>query len=191
MSLYSSRLEQAITTMLEAHGMARRKAGRGFQASHALAVAMIVYDFGFDEDTVISALLHDTLEDTDLAPGVIGQRFGLHVLETVQDVSEPARPRPWRERKLRYIGQIRTSPRVSSRAVAAADKIHNLGKMTEGLLQHGVQYARPFTAPLEDMLWYHQTVLDTLRAAWTHRILDEHARQYEAFRHACRVASER
>ena len=62
--MYSPRVEEAVTTMLEAHGVARRKAGQSFQATHALSVAMIVTDCGFDEDTVVAALLHTTRSRT-------------------------------------------------------------------------------------------------------------------------------
>ena len=187
--MYSLRVERAVTTMLEAHGLVRRKAGRGFEASHALAVAMIVSDFGFDEDTVIAAVLHDTLEDTSLEPAVIKQQFGPLVLAIVQDVSEPPHGHAWRDRKLRYIEQLRDSPRFGARAVAAADKIHNLSKMTTGLVDHGENYVRPFTARLDDMLWYHATVLDTLRRGWQHVILEEQTRRYTEFQEACRVVS--
>ena len=186
--MYSPRFEDAITTMLEAHGLNRRKAGRGFEASHALSVATIVADYGFEEDTIIAALLHDTLEDTDLDPAVIERRFGAPVLAMVLDVSEPAMPRRWRDRKLSYIEQLRTSARHGSHAVAAADKIHNLLKMTTGLRTHGTTYIRPFTAPVEDMTWYHQTVLDTLRAAWDHPILVEQARRLDSFVEAAALA---
>ena len=167
--------------MLEAHGLNQRKAGRGFEASHAFSVATIVADHGFAEDTVIAALLHDTLEDTDLDPTVIEQRFGVLVLDMVRDVSEPPMPRRWHDRKLSYIEQLRTSVRHGSHAVASADKIHNLSKMTEGLQAHGQTYIRPFTAPLEDMIWYHQAVVDTLRARWDHPILIEQAHRLDSF----------
>ena len=61
--------------MLEAHGLNRRKAGPGFQATHVLSVATIVSDYGFDEDVLIAAVLHDTLEDTHLPVEVIESRF--------------------------------------------------------------------------------------------------------------------
>lgn len=179
--MYSPRVELALTTALEAHGLQRRKAGRGFEVSHVTSVALIVADHGFDEDTVVAALLHDTLEDTALDPDVIGSRFGDLVLATVRDVSEPARPRPWRERKEIYIEQLRVTPRAGARAVASADKIHNLSKMTRGLRARGRPFVRPFSAPLEAMVWYQQAVLATLQGAWSHAILDEHARQADAF----------
>ena len=186
--MYSPRIERAAATVLEAHGLTRRKAGRGFEASHALAVGWIVADYGFEEDTVIAGLLHDTLEDTALEPAVIERRFGPDVLEIVRDVSEPPKPHPWRERKLTYISQLEQSPRRGSRAVAAADKIHNLTKMTFGLRDHGPSYVRPFTAPLDQMLWYHTTVLETLRRGWDHPILDEQQRRVEEFRAAAETA---
>ena len=114
--MYSAHVELAMTTMIEAHGLRLRKAGRGFEVAHATSVAMIVGDYGFDEDTVIAALLHDTLEDTELAPSVIRTRFGEHVLAMVEDVSEPPRPAPWRERKLTYIEQLRVTSRDGSLA---------------------------------------------------------------------------
>ena len=186
--MYSPRVELGLTTMLEAHGLNQRKAGRGFEASHATSVALIVADFGFDEDTVVAALLHDTLEDTDLDPDIISTRFGELVLDMVRDVSEPPKPQPWRDRKLTYIEQLRDTPRAGARAVASADKIHNLSNMTQGLRAQGEAFVRPFTAPLEDMLWYQQAVLETLRSAWAHRILGEHGRQLDAFLEATKRA---
>lgn len=179
--LYSPRFELALTTMLEAHGLDTRKAGRGFEATHVTSVALIVSDYGFDEDTIIAALLHDTLEDTDLEPEVIRSQFGELVLAIVRDVSEPPKPRPWRVRKEIYIEQLRVTPRHGARAVASADKIHNLSNMTAGLRAKGASYVTPFSASLDDMTWYQQTVLATLRDTWSHEILDEHARHTAAF----------
>ena len=180
--MYSPRVERAVTTTLEAHGLSMRKAGWGFEATHAVSVAMIVHGFGFDEDTVVAALLHDTLEDTDLDPEEIRDRFGDLVLAIVRDVSEPPKPSaPWRERKLVYIGQVRDTPRAGARAVASADKIHNLSKMTEGLQAQGPTFVRPFTAPLEDLVWYQQAVFDALRGAWRHPVLEKHGRRLDAF----------
>lgn len=179
--MYSERVQLALTTMLEAHGLRHRKAGGGYEAAHAASVAMIVGDYGFDEDTLIAALLHDTLEDTELAPSVIRTRFGEHVLAMVEDVSEPPRPAPWRERKLTYIEQLRVTSRDGSLAVASADKIHNLSNMIAGLRAEGAAFASAFTAGLAAMEWYQRAVYDLLRDRWQHTILDEHGRQLETF----------
>ena len=186
--MLSERVEFAVTTMLEAHGLGRRKTGRNLQATHVLAVGIIVRDFGFDEDTVIAAILHDTLEDTPIDRAVIARRFGEEVLATVEDVTEPPRATAWRLRKERYIAQVRDTPRERARAVASADKIHNLTTMTAGLEAEGRGFAGVFTAGLDDMMWYHETVHRTLADIWSHAILDEHRRRLDRFLTVARAA---
>ena len=179
--MYSARVEHAVTTMIEAHGLQRRKAGRGFEASHAFSVALIAADFGMDEDTIVAALLHDTLEDTDLAPQVIEERFGEPVLRMVKDVSEPPKPARWKTRKLAYLEQLRATPRLGSLAVASADKIHNLTKMAAGIEARGAAFLNAFSAGIEEMLWYQNAVYDLAARRGNHAILQEHRRRLDAF----------
>ena len=185
--MFSPRVELAITTMLEAHGLGRRKAGRGFEATHVLSVAMIVGDFGFDEDAVVAAILHDALEDTTLERDVIRQRFGERVLAIVSDVTEPPKRLPWRARKETYIEHLRRSPRDEARAVASADKIHNLSSMVTGFETLGRTFADAFTTGVDGMVWYHQRVHRMLVDTWAHPILDEHGRRLDLFLAAARA----
>ena len=185
--MYSPRIESAITTMLEAHGLGRRKAGRGFEAAHVLSVALIVRQFGFDEDTFIAAVLHDTLEDTPLDPQIIRRRFGGHVLAVVEDVTEPPRTRPWRARKEAYVARLRATPRDAARAVASADKIHNLSSLAAGVEARGEAFIEPFTTGVDEMVWYQEHVYRTLADTWSHPILDEHRRRLDRFLAAARA----
>ena len=179
--MHSPRIESAITTLLEAHGLARRKAGRGFEAAHALSVALIVRQFGFDEDTFVAALLHDTLEDTPLDPQLIRRRYGEHVLAVVEDVTEPPRPRPWRERKEAYLARLRATPRDAARAVASADKIHNLSSLAAGVETGGSAFIEAFTTGVDEMVWYQESVYRTLTDRWSHPILNEHRGRLDRF----------
>ncbi|HJN45418.1 MAG: hypothetical protein CL477_06335 [Acidobacteria bacterium] len=187
--MFSPHVELAITTMLEAHGLERRKAGRGFEATHALSVAMIVGDFGFTEHTIVAAILHDSLEETTLERDVIRHRFGEQVLAIVSDVTEPPKTVPWLTRKETYIEHLRHSPRDEARAVASADKIHNLSNLITGLEQQGVALADAFTSDIDGMIWYHQQVHEMLVDTWAHPILDEHGRRLDRFLAAARAAS--
>lgn len=170
--MYSPRFDLAVTTVLDAHGLAKRKRGLTYEASHVIAVAAIVADFGFDEDTIISALLHDTLEDTSLDPEVIRSRFGELVLATVLDVTEPTGRRPWLARKQAYIEQVRQSPRQGAWAVASADKIHNMSKIIDGIRSGPPDFLDAFRASPQEMVWYQRAVIDMLEAKWDHRILE-------------------
>ena len=185
--MYSPRVDLAVSTLLDAHGLKKRKAGRGYEASHALAVAMIVSDYGFEEDAIIAAILHDTLEDTDLDRRVIRSTFGDLVLAIVEDVTEPPKEVSWRDRKAAYIEQLRRTPRDAGRAVASADKIHNMSRMIEGVRSQGHAYWRPFNAGPDQMTWYHQAVLNMLRETWRHAILHEHSRVLADFLAATRA----
>ncbi len=179
--MFSPRIELAITTAIEAHGLRRRKAGSAFEATHALSVGLIVSDFGGAENSVVAALLHDTLEDTLLNQEVIRDRFGDYVLAIVTDLTEPKKPVAWRRRKEAYIECLRQSPRDESRTVASADKIHNLSSMVAGLENQGVTFIDMFTAGLEGMVWFQREVHRMLTKEWSHPILDEHGRQLERF----------
>ena len=187
--MFSPRVDLAITTMLEAHGLARRKAGRGFEATHVLSVAMIVGDYGFAEDAVIAAVLHDALEDTALQRDVIRQQFGERVLAIVDDVTEPPKTVPWRARKETYIEHLRQSPRDEARAVASADKIHNLCDMVTGFETLGRAFADAFTTGIDGMIWYQRRVHGMLADTWAHPILDEHGRRLDRFLAAAHAAS--
>jgi (p)ppGpp synthase/HD superfamily hydrolase len=171
--VYSPRFDLAVTTVLDAHGLATRKRGLTYEASHVIAVAAIVADFGFDEDAIVAALLHDTLEDTSLDPEVIRSRFGELVLAIVRDVTEPSKMREsWLARKQAYIEQVRLSPRQGAWAVASADKIHNMAKIIEGLRSGHPGFWDAFSASPEQMVWYQTAVLEMLEAKWSHPILE-------------------
>ncbi len=52
-----------------------RKSGEPY-VTHPLAVAMALADYGMDRDTLVAALLHDTVEDTPLTIEEIELEFG-------------------------------------------------------------------------------------------------------------------
>jgi hypothetical protein len=99
----------------------------------------------------------------------------------VEDVSEPPQPARWKTRKLAYLEQLRTTPRLGALAVAAADKIHNLTKMTAGIETRGAAFLDAFSAGPREMLWYQNAVYDLAAGRWSHPILEEHRRRLDAF----------
>lgn len=77
-----------------------------------------------DENVIVAAILHDTIEDTDTTPEEIENNFGKHIRSIVEEVTDDRRL-PRNERKEL---QIQHAPHLSKEAamVKLADKIANL-----------------------------------------------------------------
>lgn len=72
---------------VEAHSGQTRQSGEPY-VNHPIQVAETVADYGLDADTVIAALLHDVLEDTDVTPEDIQSKFGSDVLHMIEGVTK-------------------------------------------------------------------------------------------------------
>ncbi|MEG1317303.1 MAG: HD domain-containing protein [Oscillospiraceae bacterium] len=84
------RLEAAFRYADNAHSQQLRKDGTPF-ITHPLAVAEIVADLELDSDSLIAALLHDTIEDTAATHEEIAKLFGASVAELVEGVTKLTR----------------------------------------------------------------------------------------------------
>ncbi|MGA9342948.1 MAG: bifunctional (p)ppGpp synthetase/guanosine-3',5'-bis(diphosphate) 3'-pyrophosphohydrolase [Rhodanobacteraceae bacterium] len=70
-----------------AHRGQTRRSGEPY-ITHPVAVANILADLGMDAETIIAAILHDTLEDTRLTSKRIKAEFGNSVVELVDGVTK-------------------------------------------------------------------------------------------------------
>lgn len=82
-----SRIERAFTLGKKVHGDQKRKSGEPY-FSHPVAVALMLADMGADADTLIAALLHDTVEDTDLSLEDIDRDFNGSVGTIIDGVTK-------------------------------------------------------------------------------------------------------
>jgi len=91
-SLDVRRLFDAFSFADNAHSGQFRKSGEPY-IIHPLAVADIVADLELDIDSIIAALLHDTIEDTQATHQDIAQQFGESVALLVEGVTKLTRAR--------------------------------------------------------------------------------------------------
>jgi guanosine-3',5'-bis(diphosphate) 3'-pyrophosphohydrolase len=70
-----------------AHVDQKRKSGEPY-ITHPVAVAGILAELGLDAETIIAAILHDTLEDTELSRESLAAEFGEIVAELVDGVTK-------------------------------------------------------------------------------------------------------
>jgi GTP diphosphokinase / guanosine-3',5'-bis(diphosphate) 3'-diphosphatase len=98
--------------------------------THPVAAAVILADLHLDADTIVSAILHDVIEDTPIAKSDIAQRFGHDVAEIVDGVTkldqirfknrEEAQAESFRKMLLAMVRDLRVI------LVKLADRTHNL-----------------------------------------------------------------
>ncbi|MCQ4164745.1 RelA/SpoT family protein [Tahibacter harae] len=80
-------VRRAYEVGAHAHREQKRKSGEPY-ITHPVAVASILADLGLDHETIIAAILHDTLEDTELTRAELAAEFGESVAELVDGVTK-------------------------------------------------------------------------------------------------------
>ncbi|WP_420606114.1 RelA/SpoT family protein [Novosphingopyxis sp.] len=86
-SVDEDRLNRAYVFSVAKHGSQKRASGDPY-FSHPIEVAGLMTDLKLDEDTIITALLHDTVEDTLTTVEEIGSKFGGDVARLVDGVTK-------------------------------------------------------------------------------------------------------
>ncbi|HKZ09431.1 MAG TPA: bifunctional (p)ppGpp synthetase/guanosine-3',5'-bis(diphosphate) 3'-pyrophosphohydrolase [Rhodanobacteraceae bacterium] len=81
------RVRGAYAVGARAHASQKRKSGEPY-ITHPLAVAMILAGLRLDAETILAAILHDTLEDTGLTRVQLETGFGPIVTELVDGVTK-------------------------------------------------------------------------------------------------------
>ncbi|MDM1486242.1 RelA/SpoT family protein [Acinetobacter towneri] len=142
-----SDVEQVLTACdyaEHAHDGVTRKSGEPY-VLHPIAVSCILAHMRLDADTLIAALLHDVIEDTDFSKDDITEKFGRTVAELVDGVT-----------KLSH----------------SSDKEYNKAASFRKILQATLQDPRVIIVKLADR-YHNMTTLDALRPDKRARIAQE------------------
>ncbi len=82
------KLRKAVAFTIKAHGTQKRASGDPF-FQHPVEVASILCEkMRLDQDSVITALLHDTIEDTDVTLEEVEKEFGKEIAKLVDGVTK-------------------------------------------------------------------------------------------------------
>ncbi len=176
--MYSYQVEQAIKAATILHSKQVRKGAIPIPyVSHLFTVALIAYEYAQgDENVIIGALLHDTLEDTEYTAEELQEDFGEKVREIVEALTEPkdteTKQYSWKERKARYAKQLRKAPQEAL-IIAAADKIHNMRSIVEEYYNEHNRFLKEFCGSLDDRLSQYQDIANALNRNLKNDILNE------------------
>ena len=124
-----NRIRAAIDLAISAHNGQLRRSGEEY-VCHPLHVACILIEIGMDSDTVVAALLHDVVEDTDIELTEISRRFGVEVANLVDGVTKITKM-DFSTREEQQAENVRKmllamSKDVRVMIIKLADRLHNM-----------------------------------------------------------------
>ena len=122
-------LNKAYNFALKAHKNQKRTSGVPYVV-HPIAVADILVELKLDSATIITGLLHDTIEDTKATYDLVLQEFGKEIADLVDGVTkisaleEKAAENSQAENFRKLI--LATSKDIRVLLVKLADRLHNM-----------------------------------------------------------------
>ncbi len=122
-------INRAYVFSVQKHGSQKRASGDPY-FSHPIEVAGILTDFNLDDQTIVTALLHDTIEDTLVTYDEIESAFGRDVARMVDGVTKLSKIEAMSENE-RAAENLRKfllamSDDIRVLLVKLADRLHNM-----------------------------------------------------------------
>lgn len=164
-------LNQAVGICVSQHEGQFRKSGEPY-AVHPILVSCIVAFMGGDDDMVISALLHDVVEDTEYSIEEVRQNFGEGVCKLVEGLTK--------------IVNIREDKLLPSNA--KSEKLRASALTFRRMLLISIEDVRVLVVKLCDRL-HNMLTLDSLRADKQIRISEETLVVYAPIAHRLGISS--
>jgi len=120
-------LERAYLVAEAKHGTQMRKSGDPY-ITHPLAVTTILADIGMTEPTLVAALLHDTVEDTDYTLEQLRADFGDEVAHLVDGVTKLDKVKYGDSAQAETIRKmiVAMSRDIRVLVIKLADRLHNM-----------------------------------------------------------------
>ena len=160
-------LDRAIIFAVRAHAGTERR-GKGFPyIVHPMEAVEIVATMTPDQELLAAAVLHDTVEDTDVTIEQIRTEFGERVASFVAAESDEPHQRPdsvenWHDRKQAAINRIARASR-DAKIVALGDKLSNMRAIARDYALHGDALWDLFHAKdPKDHEWHYRGLADAL-----------------------------
>ena len=160
----TSLFDKAAQFAIEAHRGGERR-GKGFPyIIHPMEAAAIVATVTNDPEMLAAAILHDTVEDTDVTIEQIEEQFGPRVARLVH-TDTAQKGASWRARREVQIERFRQADR-DSQIVALGDKLSNLRAIALDYHELGDALWSRFHAPegKKDIEWYYRSLGAALAA---------------------------
>ncbi len=165
MIILNEKVQAALELTLKKHHNQKRKLSKAPYSVHPISTAILLIESKECENVIVSALLHDSIEDTDTSYDEIMETFGSEVVRIVKACTEPDKNRSWEERKNHTIQHFNEHLR-DEQIVILADKLHNLYSIKQSLEIYGDVTWTHFSRAYKDQKWYY----GSLKSAFEHSV---------------------
>ncbi len=161
-------LDKAIIFAVKSHAGTERR-GKSFPyIVHPMEAVEIVATITSDQELLAAAILHDTVEDTDITIEQIRTEFGERIASIVAaetDKKEKGKrdDSDWRKRKQDAINRIAAAP-IDVKIVAMGDKLSNMRAIARDYSVMGDKLWEIFhSKDKKDHEWHYRGLADSLK----------------------------
>ncbi len=162
-------VSEAIIFSVKCHDGMRRKNSETPYILHPMEAAAIVASMTSDQEVIAAAVLHDVVEDADVALDELTQRFGKRVSELVASETENKREylpaeSTWKLRKEEALRQLQNTKDRDVKILYLGDKLANMRSIYYDWQKQGHAIWRYFNQkdPVQQA-WYYRTIADSIR----------------------------
>lgn len=162
-------ISKAMHFAIDAHKGERRKGDGEPFVLHAMEAASIVATLTKDETVIAAAVLHDTVEDSDVTLDTIHAEFGGRVAELVAAETENKRRDipadiSWKIRKEEAIEVLKNTNDTDVKMIFLGDKLSNMRSFYNLKQRLGDKMWERFNQKnSEEHHWYYRTIADNLK----------------------------
>ena len=161
-------LDRAIIFAVHAHAGTERR-GKGYPyVVHPMEAVEIVATMTADQELLAAAVLHDTVEDTDVTVEQLRAEFGDRVASLVADESDVmpegmTEEDSWHQRKQAAIDRL-SKASLDAKTVAMGDKLSNMRAIARDYAELGdALWNRFHTSDPKEHAWHYRGLADALR----------------------------
>ena len=174
-------LNRAYVYAMRAHGNQKRASGAPYM-SHPLEVAAILTELKLDDATIVAALLHDTIEDTETTREEIDRLFGADIgqlvdgLTKIQKLDLVSKKAAQAENLRKLLLAIADDVRVL--LIKLADRLHNMRTlqfMAEAKRARIAEETLDIYAPLAGRMGMHDLREELESLSFRHLMPDAYA----------------
>ncbi len=182
----TSKIQSAINYSAIFHCKQKRKVEKLPYIVHPFSVAFLLLNYTNDENVIIAALLHDSLEDSRVADEKeLEKEFGSKIMKIVHELTEDKSPydskkksiATWQARKAKSLEMLENASHEAL-IISCADKVHNLRTMASSIEKMGQKIFKQFNASPEKIINHHGEVLKIIEKRLSGDIVKEYRSAY-------------